>query len=115
MTGLSQPDGSTHPGMPVVGPIFFVTFIMSGTMIFLNLLVGVIVNSMSEMPDSGARDDAPRVQSPLPSLHAPGVDAPHAPLVAERLARVEAALEAATREIAALRGGEAGAKARNSR
>ena len=115
MTGLARPDGSTHPGMPVVAPIFFVTFIMSGTMIFLNLLVGVIVNSMSEMPEAGAADDAPRVQSPLPSLHAPGVDAPHAPLVAERLARVEAALEAATREIAALRGGEAGSNARNSR
>jgi hypothetical protein len=102
MTGLPRADGTTGEPEPIVSPLFFVSFIMSGTMIFLNLLVGVIVNSMSELPEGQAKPDgAPG--SPLPSLHAPGADAPHPPLVAERLARLESALAAATRELEALR------------
>ena len=34
--------------MPVLGAAFFVTFVMLGTMIMLNLFIGVIINSMSE-------------------------------------------------------------------
>ena len=34
--------------MPVFGAIFFVSFVMLGTMIMLNLFIGVIINSMSE-------------------------------------------------------------------
>lgn len=102
MTGLPRADGATGEPEPIVAPLFFVSFIMSGTMIFLNLLVGVIVNSMSEMPGAQPKQDGTPA-SPLPSLHAPGTDAPHSPLMAERLARLESALAAATRELEALR------------
>ncbi len=34
--------------MPVLGAAFFVSFVMLGTMIMLNLFIGVIINSMSE-------------------------------------------------------------------
>jgi voltage-gated sodium channel len=90
MDGLPRDDGTAPPVAPIAAPIFFVSFILSGTMIFLNLLVGVIVNSMSEMPEAeGPANGA----SPLPSLHAPGGDAPHVTLLVERLARIEGRLE----------------------
>jgi len=38
-----------HPkAMPVTGALYFVNFVLLGTMIMLNLVVGVVVNSMSE-------------------------------------------------------------------
>jgi voltage-gated sodium channel len=33
---------------PVIGAIYFISFVVLGTMIMLNLLIGVIINSMSE-------------------------------------------------------------------
>ena len=33
---------------PLVGPLYFVSFVLFGTMIFLNLFIGVIVNGMDE-------------------------------------------------------------------
>ncbi|MFM7052332.1 MAG: ion transporter [Planctomycetota bacterium] len=99
MNGIAGADGAAAHGSPVVAPLFFVSFIMSGTMIFLNLLVGVIVNSMSEIPGATDRDKA----SPLPSITAPAADSEHAPVIAERLARLEDAITAATAELAALR------------
>jgi voltage-gated sodium channel len=33
---------------PLIGPLYFVTFILFGTMIVLNLFIGVIMNSMQE-------------------------------------------------------------------
>ncbi|MBU3728960.1 MAG: ion transporter [Phycisphaerales bacterium] len=90
MRGLPRPDGAPGVASPIAAPIFFVSFIMTGTMIFLNLLVGVIVNSMSELPD-GERGgaDPPASSSPLPRLHAPGTEQPHDALLAERLAQLE--------------------------
>ena len=35
-------------GRPLLGAAFFVSFVMLGTMIMLNLFIGVIINSMSE-------------------------------------------------------------------
>jgi hypothetical protein len=94
-----------------MAPVFFVSFIMSGTMIFLNLLVGVIVNSMSELPEgsAGAIWSAPdargsaRETSPLPLIHAAGAESEDGTLVAERLARVEAMLAEVTAELRELR------------
>jgi voltage-gated sodium channel len=34
--------------MPVVGALFFVSFVLLGTMIILNLFIGVIMNGMDE-------------------------------------------------------------------
>ena len=84
--------GEQMRALPVVAPLFFVSFILSGTMIFLNLLVGVIVNSMSEMPGPAGGAEEAGAPSPLPSLHAPGTDAAHVALLVERLARMEAML-----------------------
>jgi voltage-gated sodium channel len=44
---------------PIKVTIYFVTFIVLGTMIILNLFIGIIMNSMSEMhAEMGARDRA---------------------------------------------------------
>lgn len=109
MVGLPPANGEAAGPVdpaPIAAPIFFVSFILSGTMIFLNLLVGVIVNSMSEMPHSeaamakardGELSTASKLPampaSPLPSLHAPGAETEHVTLLVERLARMEAMLE----------------------
>jgi len=74
-------------GATIAAPVFFVSFIMSGTMIFLNLLVGVIVNSMSEMPG------AEKPRSPMPTIESPGAEREDVTVLVERLARIEAALE----------------------
>lgn len=34
--------------MPIVGSLFFVSFVLMGTMVFLNLFIGVIINGMDE-------------------------------------------------------------------
>lgn len=40
----------TNPeAFPLLSPIFFVTFVLLGTMVFLNLFIGVIMNGMTEM------------------------------------------------------------------
>lgn len=39
----------THPtAYPVIAPLYFITFILMGTMIILNLFIGVIMNGMAE-------------------------------------------------------------------
>lgn len=54
----SMPNLCTQPQThPWVAPIYFVSFIVLGTMIILNLLIGVVVNGMSDA--SHARDSAP--------------------------------------------------------
>lgn len=44
--------------LPIVAPVFFVTFILGGTMIILNLFIGVIMNGMDE-----ARKEADEYQA----------------------------------------------------
>ncbi len=99
MSGIPGPDGGvpTHSS-PVAAPVFFVTFILGGTMVFLNLLVGVIVNSLSESAAEAAEESR---RSPLPTIE--GIDGPHAPTIGERLARLEASLDATLAEIRSLR------------
>ncbi|OVE80147.1 hypothetical protein BVY02_01250 [bacterium J17] len=44
------PDIVTSPvAYPIVSPIFFISFVLLGTMIILNLFVGVIINGMAEI------------------------------------------------------------------
>jgi voltage-gated sodium channel len=39
----------THPTQfPVIGPLFYVSFVLLATMVVLNLVIGVIINSMDE-------------------------------------------------------------------
>lgn len=42
--------------MPIVGAGYFVSFVMFGTMIMLNLFIGVILNSMEEAKDEQGRE-----------------------------------------------------------
>lgn len=42
---------------PVVGAVYFVSFVLLGTMIMLNLFIGVIIKSMEEAQDDQAADE----------------------------------------------------------
>ncbi len=41
---------------PVIGAVYFVSFVLLGTMIMLNLFIGVIINSMEEAHDEQAAE-----------------------------------------------------------
>ena len=41
---------------PVIGAVYFVSFVLMGTMIMLNLFIGVIIQSMEEAQDEQAAD-----------------------------------------------------------
>ena len=45
---------ASHP-QPIAAPLYFITFILFGTMIVLNLFIGVIMNSMQEAAIETAR------------------------------------------------------------
>jgi len=45
-------------GMPVIAPIYFISFIILGTMIILNLFIGVMMNSLQEMQAERAQQQA---------------------------------------------------------
>jgi voltage-gated sodium channel len=97
---LEVMDTQMLAGRMFAAPLFFVSFILSGTMIFLNLLVGVIVNSMSELPEGGNDVSKASQKSPLPSISPPGSEQDHVTLLAERLSRIEMTLAEISREIA---------------
>lgn len=44
-------------GSPLAGPLFLISFIVLGTMIVLNLFIGVIVNSLAEAQSETTVDD----------------------------------------------------------
>jgi voltage-gated sodium channel len=44
---------------PLVAVVYMVSFVLLGTLVFLNLLVGIIVNSMDEMRKSLQEHKAP--------------------------------------------------------
>lgn len=54
-TGLT-PRPETGPGV-AIGAAYFVSFVMFGTMIMLNLFIGVILNSMDEARTDRVRDE----------------------------------------------------------
>jgi len=48
--GYGLESGCTHPNRnPILGAFFFVSFVLVGTMIVLNLFIGVIMNAMNEV------------------------------------------------------------------
>lgn len=99
MGGIPVEAGGGDRRSPIAAPIFFVSFILSGTMVFLNLLVGVIVNSLSE--GAAEQERAARAEEPARGAAA---SAPDAAGAAGDLSRLEAALEEALAEIARLKG-----------
>jgi voltage-gated sodium channel len=62
---------SSH-AQPVAAPFYFITFILFGTMIVLNLFIGIIMNSMQEAAVETARAEQEKAHAksgtPLPSL-----------------------------------------------
>lgn len=40
---------ATRPGSPLASMLYFISFILLGTMIMMNLFIGIIMNSMAEM------------------------------------------------------------------
>jgi len=89
---LEVMDAQMLAGRVFAAPLFFISFILSGTMIFLNLLVGVIVNSMSELPDAANASLNTHEKSSLPSIPPAVSEASHMNLLAERLSRIEVSL-----------------------
>jgi len=51
---------AARPGAPLATPIYFISFILLGTMIMLNLFIGIIMNSMSQMHAEIAERDRQR-------------------------------------------------------
>jgi voltage-gated sodium channel len=51
---------AAQSGAPVAAPVYFISFILLGTMIMLNLFIGIIMNSMSEMHAEIAERDRQR-------------------------------------------------------
>lgn len=84
---------TTEPrAMPVIGGAYFVSFVMFGTMIMLNLFIGVILNSMDE-----ARDE--REREHLEELYASG----KAPTVIEDVQSIEHQIDDLKKNLDALR------------
>jgi voltage-gated sodium channel len=50
---------------PVIAPLYFVSFVLIGTMIVLNLMIGVVINSMTEAQQE-AESRRPRPEEPDP-------------------------------------------------
>jgi voltage-gated sodium channel len=57
---------------PVAAPIYFVSFIMLGTMIMLNLFTGVIIGSMQEAEDQSSGKVADEVEAHIKELEEKG-------------------------------------------
>jgi voltage-gated sodium channel len=49
--------------MPVFGALFFVSFMMLGAMVILNLFIGVIMNGMDEADSEVAREAAEQAEA----------------------------------------------------
>ena len=100
--GYSYPEGAcTAPeAMPVFGAVYFVSFMLLGAMIFLNLFIGVILSGMEEASEEVAADN----------LAASGGGAEIAATAAgdrtDRIAQISAQLESLSAELAQLTKGE---------
>lgn len=59
--GVANALCQTPVARPVAAPLYFITFILFGTMIVLNLFIGVIMNSMQEAAIETARAEQVRL------------------------------------------------------
>jgi voltage-gated sodium channel len=84
---------------PLLAPLYFVTFILFGTMIVLNLFIGVIMNSMQEAAVETQRAEDERLRSSGASAQATlEDDLAELQRAAEQLAARAVALQARQRE-----------------
>ena len=86
-TGIT-PNPDTIPG-PLIGALFFVSFVLFGTMIMLNLFIGIILNSMDETRDEQATERS--------------AEAGNEPSVAEEMALLEKNIDEMKASLTALR------------
>lgn len=75
-------DGALSTAQPVLGPLYFVSFILLGTIVIMNLFIGVVINSIQEAhaeaqrhppPENSLISLAPQPQ-PQPALAAAPAD-----------------------------------------
>ncbi len=69
---LPQAASRVSQAHPFAAPAFFVSFIMLGTMIMLNLFTGVIIGSMQEAEDQGRGKDIEEVEQRIKELEDKG-------------------------------------------
>jgi voltage-gated sodium channel len=95
--GYSYPEGActASEAMPVFGAIYFVTFMLLGAMIFLNLFIGVILSGMEEASEEVAADN-------LAAVQVDSVEPPEATTSAARLAEIAGRLESIRLELETL-------------
>ncbi len=75
--GYSAAEGCTDPqGYGFLGAMFFVSFVLIGTMIVLNLFIGVIMTSMDEARAEAEELDRAKARGLGPTPAAPEIDAP---------------------------------------
>jgi voltage-gated sodium channel len=84
---------------PVAAPLYFITFILFGTMIVLNLFIGVIMNSMQEAAIETARAEELKAQARA------GSEAPSLQQSLAQLAREAEALAERAKSLGQQRGG----------
>jgi hypothetical protein len=88
----SETYRAVRAGAPVAAPVYFISFILLDTMIMLNLFIGIIMNSMSEMHRELAGRHRPE---PAAERGPATADDDLRRRVAHRLVRFEAAAAAA--------------------
>ncbi len=69
---LPEATNRVSHGRSVAAPLFFVSFIMLGTMIMLNLFTGVIIGSMQEAEDQSSGKVADEVEAHIKELEEKG-------------------------------------------
>jgi voltage-gated sodium channel len=69
---LPEASGRVSQPHPYAAPAFFISFIMLGTMIMLNLFTGVIIGSMEEARDQGSGQMADDVEERIKELEDKG-------------------------------------------
>lgn len=101
----ANPELCTHStAYPIGSPIFFVSFVLLGTMIILNLFIGVIMNGMNEA-HADAEKERTEAARAARGDGAPKLDEELAEL-AEMVASLQKALAQAQRRARALREGD---------
>jgi voltage-gated sodium channel len=96
---------------PVAAPLFFVSFIMLGTMIMLNLFTGVIIGSMQEAEDQSSGKVADEVEAHIKELEEKGFLTlrEELELVAHRLQEISTDVAALNEQTRAFRPARVGA------
>jgi voltage-gated sodium channel len=101
---------------PVAAPIFFVSFIMLGTMIMLNLFTGVIIGSMQEAEDQSSGKVTNEVEAHIKELEEKGFLTlrEELELVAHRLQEISTDVAALNEQTRAFRPARAGTETDSS-